>query len=325
MRPGRPAPRAAAGPRAPSPGPRSPRRRDARSSASSPASVSAASRAACSSAALAAAAAWPSSAIACSSSRVPRATSRSRSSSSTPSRSRSDAARLATRSAAPRSAYAASDDALALAREPGELLLRRAALGRRGLDGPLQDLGALGDLAQARRQALARAAGRGDLGRQQVEAQAVGLLAQQRGALGGGGLQLQRAQPRRQLALQVAGARQGVLDAAHLAQRPVPPALVLAEPGGLLDQPAPVGGPREQDLLDLALPDHRVQLAPQPRVGQRLLHVQAPYRHPVEQVVRAALAGQPAHHRDLGAAAAEACRPRCPARARPRTGPRAGA
>ena len=167
---------------------------------------------------------------------------------------------------------------LLLADQPGQLALDRLALGGRDGDGGVEP-GALGaDLLEIGGDARAQPPGGGDLRRRELDARGVDLAGQRRGALGGRGLQGERPEPRLQLGLEVAGAREVGLDPRQLARRPVAAALVLAEPGRLLDEAAPVGRARQQDLVDAALRDDRVQLAAEAGVGQRLLHVEPPHR-----------------------------------------------
>ena len=126
------------------------------------------------------------------------------------------------------------------------------------------------------------------------------------GALGGRGLQLERLETRAQLALDVAGALEIGGDARELRLGALPAALELAEPRGLLDEPAALVGPRQQHLVDGALGDDAVQLAPQAGLGQQVAHVEAPHRLAVEQVVAVARAVEPAHHGELAARHAHA-------------------
>ena len=179
---------------------------------------------------------------------------------------------------------------------------------------------ARGDLGQARgggvalgaggdELALALCAGAARLGErrcQQSQARLGDLAPEHLGALGCGGLQLERAQTRAQLSLDVAGPLEVGGDARELGLGALPAALELAEAGGLLDQAAALVGPRQQHLVDGALGDDAVQLAPEARLGQQVAHVETAHRLAVEQVVAVAGAVEPAHDRELVARHAHA-------------------
>ena len=113
------------------------------------------------------------------------------------------------------------------------------------------------------------------------------------GALGGGRLQLERAQARAHLALDVARALEvGARRARACASRALAAALELAEPGGLLDRaPRRSSGRASSTSSTRALRDDAVQLAAEPGVGQRLLHVEAAHGLAVEQVLAVARRG----------------------------------
>jgi len=70
----------------------------------------------------------------------------------------------------------------------------------------------------------------------------------------------------------------------ELAQRPLAPAAVLEDPGGLLDVAAPLLRLGLQDLVELALPDDGVQLLAETGVRQQLLDVQRPDLLAVDRV-----------------------------------------
>ena len=108
--------------------------------------------------------------------------------------------------------------------------------------------------------------------------------------LGGLGLALERAQPRARLALDVERTVEIVLRTGELQLRAAPALAVLAEPGRLLDQQAPITRLRGDDRFDAALRDDRVHLLAEPRVGQQLDHVDQPAaraREPVLPLPRA--------------------------------------
>ena len=86
--------------------------------------------------------------------------------------------------------------------------------------------------------------------------------------LGRLGLALERAQPRARLALDVQRAVEVVLRALELELRAAAALAVLAEPGGLLDQQAPVLRLGGDDRLDAALGDDRVHLLAQAGVAR---------------------------------------------------------
>ena len=134
---------------------------------------------------------------------------------------------------------------------------------------------------------------------EQAHAAGGDLLAQPGGALGGRRLHLQGPQPGAHLALEVAGALELGAHTGELGLGPRPPPLVLAEAGRLLDEAAPLVRLGRQDLVDPALPDHRVHLAPEAGVGQELEHVQPAHAGAVDEVLALAAPVEPAHHRHL--------------------------
>jgi hypothetical protein len=74
---------------------------------------------------------------------------------------------------------------------------------------------------------------------------------------------------------------------------------MLAEPRRLLDEQAPLAGLRVDDLLDLALADHRMHLAPEIGVGEDLEHVREAAAGAVEAVLALTRAVEAALDRDL--------------------------
>ncbi len=100
--------------------------------------------------------------------------------------------------------------------------------------------------------------------------------------LGGVRLPAQRPQPRARLALDVERAIEVRAGALELELGAAAALAVLAEPGGLLDQHAPLARLAEHDRLDLALADHRVHLAAEARVGERVGDVGEPAGGAVE-------------------------------------------
>src|SRR5204862_2987712 len=103
------------------------------------------------------------------------------------------------------------------------------------------------------------------------------------------GLALERAKPRSRLALDVDRAVDVVLGALELQLRAPATLAVLAETGRLLDQKAPLARARLDDLLDPALADHRMHLACEVGVGQRLDHIDETVSGPVPPVATVAL------------------------------------
>ena len=118
-------------------------------------------------------------------------------------------------------------------------------------------------------------------------------------ALGGLGLALQGAQVGASLPLDVVRTLEVVAGAVELELCAVAALAVLAEARGLLDQQAPVAGLRADDLLDLALADHRVGLAAHVRVGEGLHDVREAASSTVQPVLPVAVALDPAGDRDL--------------------------
>ena len=76
-------------------------------------------------------------------------------------------------------------------------------------------------------------------------------------------------------------------------------ALELAEAGRLLDQRAPLGRLRGEDLLDPALPDDGVHLAAEADVGQQLDDVGAAHVRPVDEILALAAAMEAPGDREL--------------------------
>ena len=112
-------------------------------------------------------------------------------------------------------------------------------------------------------------------------------------------LALQRAQPAARLALHVERAVEVLLGALELQLRAPAALAVLAEAGGLLDQQAAVARLRVDDLVHPALADHRVHLAAEVRVGERLDHVDQPAARAVQPVLAIAVSVQAARDRNL--------------------------
>ena len=177
-----------------------------------------------------------------------------------------------------------------------------------------------GDLGQPRRRGVALLACRdqlvlalaarapclGQRGGEQAQARLGDLPAQRLGPLGGGRLELQRAQAGAQFALDIARALEIGGDAGELGLGALSPPLELAQPGGLLDEAAALVRPRQQHLVDGALGDDAVQVAAEAGLGQQVAHVEAPHGLAVEQVVAVARAIEAAHHRQLVARDADA-------------------
>ena len=144
--------------------------------------------------------------------------------------------------------------------------------------------------ARPRPRRAPRAPGRGPLGVGELVAWPCSSAASRRAAqlrrlalepgvdVGGLRLALQRAQRLARLALDVERPVEVVLGALELQLGAATALAVLAEPGRLLDQQAPVARLREDDLLDSALADHRVHLAAEVGVGRGLDHVDEPAR-----------------------------------------------
>src|SRR5206468_7935616 len=110
--------------------------------------------------------------------------------------------------------------------------------------------------------------------------------------VGGMRLALQRPQPASRLPLHVERPVEVVLRALELQLGTATTLSVLAEPRRLLDEEPPLARLRVDDLLDSSLADHRVHLATQVGVRQRLDHVHESAARPVEAVLALALAVQ---------------------------------
>ena len=76
--------------------------------------------------------------------------------------------------------------------------------------------------------------------------------------------------------------------------------LVLRHAGGLLEQPAPVVGLLREDVLDHLQLDHGVRARPHAGVHEQVEHVAQPADRPVQEVLRVAVAVEPARDRHLG-------------------------
>ena len=109
----------------------------------------------------------------------------------------------------------------------------------------------------------------------------------------GFGLALERAQPRASLALDVERAVEVLLRALELELRAAAALAVLAEPGGLLDQQAPLARLGGDDRLDAALGDDRVRLLAETGVREHLDHVAEAAARAVQPVAALAVAIQP--------------------------------
>src|SRR5215831_11654282 len=99
--------------------------------------------------------------------------------------------------------------------------------------------------------------------------------------------------------LEIEGALDLGLHAGQLELGPVPPTLELPEAGGVLDQDAPFFGLAREDLLDLALADHRAVAAAEADVREQLDEIRAPHGRAVHEVLPLAPAVQPPRDRDL--------------------------
>ena len=129
-----------------------------------------------------------------------------------------------------------------------------------------------------------------ELGRGDAPAETFELDPKLLGALRRGGLEREGPQALADLVLEVSRPLGLDLDAGELELGAMAAALELAEAGRLLDQRAPLGRLRGEDLLDPALPDDGVHLAAEADVGQELDDVGAAHVRPVDQVFALAAA-----------------------------------
>ena len=113
-------------------------------------------------------------------------------------------------------------------------------------------------------------------------------------------LERERPEPLPNLRLDVAGALDLDGDTRELELGAVTAGLEAAEAGSLLDQRTPLGRPRREDRLDLALADDRVHSLAEPEVGEQLDEVEPPHGSPVDEVLPLAAAVQATGHRELG-------------------------
>ena len=119
------------------------------------------------------------------------------------------------------------------------------------------------------------------------------------GALGGRRLKSQRPQPLADLLLDILRALDLRRDAGELELGAVPTTLELAEPGGLLDEMAPVLRSRRKDSVDLSLRDDRVHRPAEADIGEQFDEVGAAHSRLVDEVLALAAAHEPARDRDL--------------------------
>ena len=119
------------------------------------------------------------------------------------------------------------------------------------------------------------------------------------GALGCRRLEGERAKALLHFFLDVPGSLDLDPDARELELRAVLAALELAEPGGLLDEVAPVLRLRCENGVDLALRDDRVHRPAEADVGKELDEIRAADGGPVDEVLTLAAADEPPRDRDL--------------------------
>jgi hypothetical protein len=147
---------------------------------------------------------------------------------------------------------------------------------------------------------LELASAHAQLVREELGTKLAGLSLQSSVDVGRLSLALQRTQTAAGLALDIECPVEVRLGALEL-QLGAPAALPMpSQPGGLLDEEPPVSRLGVDDLLDPALADHRVHLAAEVRVGERLDHVDEPATCPVESILALAVATEPAANGDLG-------------------------
>ena len=140
---------------------------------------------------------------------------------------------------------------------------------------------------------------RGEIELRDARPQGGDLDAELLGPLGRGRLQRQRPQPLAHLLLDVPRPLDLRRDAGELQLGPVPAALELAEPGGLLDEVAPVLRLRREHRVDLALGDDRVHRAAETDICEQLDEIRAANGRPVDEVLALAAADEAARNRDL--------------------------
>jgi len=119
------------------------------------------------------------------------------------------------------------------------------------------------------------------------------------GALGGGGLQRERAETAAHLILDVARALHLERDPGELELSPAPAPLELAEARGLFDERPPILRLRRKHLLDLALAHDRVHRGAEPDVREELDEIGTAYRCAVDEVLPLAATDEPARDGDF--------------------------
>src|SRR3954447_26566822 len=189
--------------------------------------------------------------------------------------------------------------ALAATRRPGELLLHAVALLEQALepflDPPARERGGRPALVGLPHALLDRS----EVELREPCPQARDLAAQLLRPVGRARLERERAQPRLDLGLEVARAFDLNLNAGKLQLGAMTPLLELPEACRILQQHAPLLRLARQNLLDLALADHRAVAAAEARVREQLDEVGAPNGRTVDQVLPLAPAVQPPGDRNL--------------------------
>ncbi len=189
--------------------------------------------------------------------------------------------------------------ALAAARRVRQLLLRRVALGQRGLERPV-------DAAPRERRGQARILGLRELSLQRLDVelrdpsvQRCDLSTEPLGTLRRRRLERERPKPRPNLLLDVARPLDLSLDARELQLGAVAPQLETPEPCRLLHERPPLLGAAGEDLLDAALRDDGPEAAAEPCVREQLHQIEPAHRSTVDEVLTLPAAVQPARNRHL--------------------------
>ena len=131
-------------------------------------------------------------------------------------------------------------------------------------------------------------------------AQRCDLAAELLRAFGSACLQRERAKALAHLLFDVPCALHLRRDPCELQLRTMLAPLEAAEPGGLLDEVAPLLGPGREDLLHPPLADDRVHRAAEAEVREQLDEIDAADRRAVDEVLALAAPVQPARDRELG-------------------------
>ena len=172
----------------------------------------------------------------------------------------------------------------------GELLLRLPALGEEHLESLLHSAPPGAGRAPPPFELRETLLEPSEVELRDARAQAADLDRELLRPLGRRRLERERPEPLLDLRLDVAGALDLERDSRELQLGAMAASLEAAEPGRLLDQSPPLGRPRREDRLDLALADDRVHPLAEPEVGEQLDEIEPAHGRAVDEVLPLAAA-----------------------------------